>query len=136
MGDGLFQLFEEGDLCGIDDCSGGGGGEPPTFIDFGERLLLAGAAGPFDLEGIAGDGGGVEVAGEGPGKDTFASFLPDRAQGQEMSFEGEAGLFAEFTDGGIQRGFIIFKFSFGYGPAAGILVFPEGATGMDEEYFQ
>jgi len=93
-------------------------------------------AGPFELEGITADFGGVEVTGESPGKDTFAPFLPNRTQWLEMSFERESGLFAEFADGSIECGFFIFKFSLGYGPGAGIFVFPEGAAGMDKKDFE
>ena len=135
-GNRLLQLFEQGDLRGVDNSPGGGQREPTAFIDLGVGLLPPGVARPFYLERITDDGGGVEVAGERPGKDTLASFLPDGAQGLEMSFEGEAGFFAEFADGGVQRGFFIFKFTFGYGPGAGVFVFPEGAAGVDEKDFK
>jgi hypothetical protein len=136
VSDGLFQLFEQGDLGGIDHLPGMGQREPTSFIDLGEFLLPAGAAGPFEFEGITGDGSGVEVAGEGPGKNTFASFLADRTQWLKMSLESETGLFAEFAEGGIERRLFIFELSFGDGPAARLLIFPEGAAGMDEKYFK
>jgi len=131
VGDRFLQLFEQGDLGGIDDPAGRSQGKPAAFIDLGEYLLPPRFAGPFNLKRITANGGGVEIAGECPGKDAFASLLPDGAQGLKMPFEGEAGLFAEFTDGSVEGRFFIFKFSFGYGPAAGVLVFPEGASGVD-----
>ena len=132
----FFELIEEAGLGGVDDLSGIGQGEPAGPVDLGEGQLAAGAAGPFHFDHIAGDGGGVQVAGGGPGVDSFSAFLPDGAKGGEGAFEGRAGLFPEFTDGGVEGGFFIFELAFGDRPGAGVLFLPKGAAGVGEEDFE
>lgn len=128
---GFLQLVEEGNLGGDDDTAGFVEGEPATFVDFGEGEHAAGVAGPFDLDGIAGDGSGVEIACYRPGIDSFAAFLADGAEGLELAIEGGACFFAEFADGGVEGGFAGVEFAFGDGPGAGVFVFPEGSAGVD-----
>lgn len=133
--DGFFEFVEEGHLGGVDDGAGFGEGEPASFVHFGEGDLFAGAAGPFQFKGIADDGGGIEVAGGGPGIDAFAPFLANGAQGLEGAFDRCARLLPKFADSGIQGRFLARELSFGDGPDAGVLVFPEGAPGMYKKDF-
>ena len=133
---GLFQFVEQWDLGGIDRLSGGFQREPATLVDFREGLLFARVAGPFEVEGIADDGGGVDVAARRPGINAFPAFLPDGAKGLEGTFEGGARLFFKLTDGGIQSGLVIGEFAFWDGPGPCVLFFPKGASGVDEEHFK
>ena len=133
---GLFQLVEQGNLGGDDGLFCGVQREPASFIHFRKCLLFSRAARPFQLERIADDGCRIDIAGGRPGIYAFAPFLSDRAEGLEGTFEGDACFFPEFADGRIECGFIIGKFTFWYGPGAGVFVFPEGASGVDEEYFE
>ena len=71
----FFEFFEQGDLRGVDHSAGAFEGEPCAAVDFGEGELFAGAAGPFQFKCITDDGGGIEIAGGGPGVDAFATFL-------------------------------------------------------------
>jgi hypothetical protein len=132
---GFVELVEEGNLGGVDHGARIFEREPIAAVDFGEGELFAGVAGPFDLEGVADDGCGVEVTGAGPGVDVFPTLLADGAQGLEGSFDGVAGLFAEFADGGILGGFFACELPFWDGPDTGVFVFPEGAAGMNQEDF-
>ena len=134
--DGFFEFVEEGHLGGVDDGAGIGEGEPAAFVDFGEGDLFAGPTGPFQFKRIADDRRGIEVTGGGPGEDSFTSLLADGTQGLKGSFERGAGLLPEFADGGVQGRFVARELSFGDGPDAGVLVFPEGAPGMYKENFE
>jgi hypothetical protein len=134
--DGFFEFVEEGDLAGVDHRAGVGEGEPGSSVHFRERELFAGAAGPFQFKGVAHDGGGVEVAGGGPGKDSFSTLLADGTQGLEGAFERGARFFPELTDSGIQGRLFTGELPFRDGPDAGVLVLPEGAPGMDKKNFQ
>ena len=133
--DRFYEFFEEGYLGGVDDGAGFGKRKPASFVYFGEGNLFAGATGPFQLKRIAYDGGGIEVAGGGPGKDSFAAFLANGTQGLKGPFERGAGFFPKFADGGVQSRLVIRELSFGDGPDAGVLVFPEGAPGMYKKNF-
>src|ERR1700729_3843559 len=73
----LLEFFEQGDLCGVDDLSGVGEGEPSSLVDLGKGLLLTLTARPFQFECIADNFFGIEIAWRGPGKDTLAAFLAD-----------------------------------------------------------
>lgn len=129
------ELIEESDLGGVDDRAGSFEGVPGAFVDFGESFHPARSAGPFEFEGIADQLCRVEVAGNRPGIDAFAAFLADGAEGLEVTFELDAGLFAEFADGGVEGGFLFGEFALGDGPGAGILFLPEGSAGVNEEDF-
>jgi len=50
-------------------------------------------------------------------------------QGLEMSFQGEAGLFVEFTDRSVQRGFFIPNSPFGMVQQPASLFFQKGPPG-------
>ena len=132
----LGQLVEESDLGGVDDFAGGIEGVPGAFVDLGESGHATGSAGPFDLEGIAYEFFGVEVAARRPGEDAFTAFLADGLEFAEFALEEDAGFFVEFADGGVERGFVSGEFAFWDSPGTGGFVLPEGATGVDEENFE
>jgi gliding motility-associated-like protein len=109
---------------------------PIPLVYFGECLTSPGAARPFQLECIADEFFGVEVAFDSPGIYDFAAFLAYGAQRVELAFGPKARLFLELADSRVQRGFRCGEFAFGDGPAASALVSPVGAAGVDEEYLR
>jgi hypothetical protein len=133
-----LEAVEEGFLASEDFFSSGGEVEPSAAVGFGDFDLAAGAWGPFDEAGIGDEGGGIEVAFDGPGGDFFAGGLRDDAEGLEVGGgtvdgEGGAGFFLKFAAGGFEGVFAVVVLAFGDGP--GVFFGPEGAAGMDEEDF-
>jgi hypothetical protein len=135
--EGGLQSVEEGFLAAEDFLAGGGEVEPGAAVGFWDFDLAAGARGPFDETGVGDEGGGVEVAFDGPGGDLLAGGLGDDAQGEEVgevAGKGSAGFFLEFAAGGGEGLLVCEVFAFGDGP--GVFFGPEGAAGVDEEDFE
>jgi hypothetical protein len=102
-----LEAVEEGFLAAKDFFAGGGEVEPGAAVGFGDFDLAAGARGPFDEAGVGDEGGGVEVAFDGPRGDLFAAGLSDDAEGEEFTQvrrEGGAGFFLKFAAGGSSSG--------------------------------
>jgi len=131
----LREFVEKAGLGGVDHRVCGFERVPGAFVDLGEGNVAAGTAGPFEFDEVAHELARVEFTGDGPGMNEFAAFLADGAKGLEMTGEADAGLFMEFTDGSVERGFAGIEFAFWDGPGAGMLVTPKRAAGVDEKYF-
>ncbi len=131
----LCEFFEEGNLGGVDKIARVFEGKPFPFIYFGKCQHLAATARPFHFKCITGNCTGIEITGARPCIDAFAAFLANRAQGFERAFQHVAGLFAEFADGCVERGFFVFEFSLRNGPDTRVLVLPEGASRMNKKDF-
>lgn len=62
---------------------------PGGAVDFGEIPGAAGTRGPFHLEGVAADGGGVEIDLDGGCVDDLAAFLLTGLSGRNSPSTGE-----------------------------------------------
>ncbi len=128
-----LETIEEGFLAAEDFFACGRKVEPGAAVGLGNFDLAAGARGPLDEAGVRDEGGGFEVALDGPCGDLLAGRLGDDAEGQKVAGvggEGRAGLFLEFATGGRERFLVGEVLAFGDGP--GVFFSPEGAAGMDE----
>ncbi len=67
-------------------------------------------------------------------RDGLAARLADRAERPERRGEVEPGLLAELAPGGVERFLAGFGLALGDGPGAVVLLRPERAAGMNEEY--
>ena len=54
--------------------------EPPRLVDLGYRYLATATGRPFDLDRVACDRGGIEIALGGVGHNGLAAGLPDFAE--------------------------------------------------------
>ena len=81
------QLALAGQSLGLGDARD----EPRGPVDLGERLQAARPRGPLELEGVAGDGGRVEVALQRVGRDDLAVALDDVAQVDRVDRPAAAG---------------------------------------------
>ena len=65
--------------------------EPARAVDLGERLQPAGAGRPFELERVADDRVGVEIAFERPGADDLPALLAHLAERQQRARRARRG---------------------------------------------
>src|SRR5690606_37045856 len=108
-------------------------GEPLGAIDFGERLLAAGAGRPVHVEAVRAEGGGGESAFEGVGDEALGAGelrLSDESEGAgrhgtdflgELAARGRLGAFAGIDE------------ALGDGPSGLVLFRPERAARMDKK---
>jgi hypothetical protein len=98
-------------------------------------LEAAASRRPFEIEPGADDSPHVEIAFKGEGLDPFAPGLLDPAKGTRDSGRPRSKLLLEFAKGGGHIFFSRLDQAFWNHPGAVILALPEGAAGMDEQYF-
>src|SRR5258708_7196086 len=130
------QLLQQGRLSGIDQPGGCCKIKPAAFVNFRKGYLFAGPGRPFDIKGITGDRGRIDVACCRPGIDLFAALLPNRRQGKKRARESDAGLFPEFADGGLQSLFVRHKLPFRDRPAPFLLIFPVRPARVNRRKFR
>src|SRR5918999_1266380 len=73
--------------------------EPRAAIDLGKELPLAGFGRPLELEDIALDAGGVEIALHRPGRYDLSAGLLERAQLKKAAVDRDARLLLELPLG-------------------------------------
>src|SRR5258708_7127479 len=110
-----------------------GHGEPRCPIDFGKRFAATAARRPFDLEGVAADALGVEIAFQREGLDLLAAALPDAAEVLQLAGGRAAQLLGELAARGHRGVLSRDALALGNRPGAEVLATPERPTGMHEE---
>ena len=71
----LPEFFQKAQLALADLLPGGRKREPGGPVHFRKVLPVAGAGRPLQAEGVAADGAGIAVPGDGPGVNNFAAGL-------------------------------------------------------------
>ena len=131
------EPVDEADLALEELALGRGGGQPCRAVNLRPRPRLARVRRPLQLELVAHDGVGVEVALHGPDADPLTARLADLAE-VEPGTGGRllAQLLGEFPACCLLRFLIRRVLSLRNRPGTIVLLGPEGAARMHEEQFE
>src|SRR4051794_13202384 len=111
--------------------------EPVRAVDLGEALDATAVWRPLQLEGVAGDRLGVEIALGGPGRDDLAALLADGAElGQRARRKRAARLLLELAPGAELRVLVLPVLALGDRPRPRILPRPQRPTRVDEQHLR